>query len=67
MTFFLSPTDLALKVVLLTLAVILLQVVRKMLITNNPFISYMEEKAGKKLINCLFLLVTTVLAGVILT
>lgn len=65
----LSVTSIAIalvwKVLLLIPVVVLLQTVRRILISNNPFISYMGEKASAKLINALFWLVVLALLGVV--
>lgn len=53
------------KVLWLIPVVVLLQIARKILISNNPFISYMEERASKKLINALFWLAVLTLLGVV--
>ena len=59
-------TALVWKVLWLIPAVVLLQIARKILISNNPFISYMEERASEKLINALFCLAVLTLLGVVL-
>ncbi|WP_027018391.1 hypothetical protein [Corynebacterium pseudodiphtheriticum] len=55
------------KVLWLIPVVALLQIARKILISNNPFISYMEERASAKLINALFWLAVLTVLGVVFT
>ncbi|MHB2253220.1 hypothetical protein [Corynebacterium aurimucosum] len=57
--------DLVWKALWLIPVIALLRTAQRLLISHNPFLSYMEEKAGAKLINTLYWLAILTLLGVV--
>lgn len=57
--------DLVWKALWLIPVIALLYTAQRLLISRNPFLSYMEEKASAKLINTLYWLAVLTLLGVV--
>lgn len=58
-------SDLVRKALWLIFAIALLRIAQHLLISHNPFLSYMEEKASVKLIKTLYWLAVLAVLGVV--